>query len=189
MSKSCLYPSGNVRFFTALFSPFTLTEIGPPAIQSEKYLVPDAGKILFQSTLRRRNPSLRTGSFSKECTMKPRRSPPPHLLLLLLAVLLAAGWKPCAEPRGTSAFRLEAAETLLDQPLLVQTGLPQSLSVQPARELPLENAAARPLRLRVAVPLPARLAPPVLPVPQPLRPSWRGLVSFPLPPPAAFFHA
>lgn len=125
--------------------------------------------------------------------MKRRLFQPLHLITLF-AVLLAAGWwcprAEAGEP-GKSVFHHAPAqyETILQdvyQPLLIQTPvrvphvreheLSSEGNTAPAHEAG-QSAASFTLPPLLSVRFPAV-------VPLQLRPSWRGLVSFPLPPPA-----
>lgn len=125
--------------------------------------------------------------------MKRRLFQPPHLIILF-AILLAAGcWCPRAEAREPekNVFRHAPAqyETVIQdvyQPLLVQTPVRvphvrgHELSSE-GNNAPAHEAGQSPASFTLPPLLSVRL-PAVVPLQ--LRPSWRGLVSFPLPPPA-----
>ena len=108
--------------------------------------------------------------------MKRRLFLPLHLFILFATLLAAGCWCPRADAHEPEkgAFRHAPTqyETVIQdvyQPLLIQTEAPvydAGQSAAPPMLPPLLSAG-----------LPAV-------VPLPLRPSWRGLVVFPLPPPA-----
>ncbi len=113
---------------------------------------------------------------------------PPHILLLLAMLMLAAGWCPRAEAGEAVAHGGPAS---IDQVVPGGRDLPLLVEAQPrlpqVRELSRKDV--QPVAFR---PVQPRLAPP--PVAEdtgrpstdcvPPRPSWRGLVAFPLPPPS-----
>ena len=111
--------------------------------------------------------------------MKRRLFQPLHLFILFATLLAAGCWCPRADAHEPEkgAFRHAPTqyETVIQdvyQPLLIQT----QVRVPHVRghELSPKDNDAPPL---LSAGLPAV-------VPLPLRPSWRGLVVFPLPPPA-----
>ncbi|WP_303238320.1 hypothetical protein [uncultured Bilophila sp.] len=116
---------------------------------------------------------------------------PPHILLLLAMLMLAAGWCPCAEAGEAAAHGGPAS---IDQVVSGGRDLPLLVEAQPRLPQVREHELSRkdgqqPVAFRPAQPAPAQ--PPAAedtgrPSTDcvPPRPSWRGLVAFPLPPPS-----
>ena len=113
--------------------------------------------------------------------MKRRLFLPLHLFILFATLLAAGCWCPRADAHEPEkgAFRHAPTqyETVIQdvyQPLLIQT----EVRVPHVRGHDAGQSAAPPM----LPPLLSAGLPAVVPLP--LRPSWRGLVVFPLPPPA-----
>ena len=113
--------------------------------------------------------------------MKRRLFLPLHLFILFATLLAAGCWCPRADAHEPEkgAFRHAPTqyETVIQdvyQPLLIQT------------EVRVPHAPVHDAGQSAAPPMLPPLLSAGLPavVPLPLRPSWRGLVVFPLPPPA-----
>ncbi len=125
--------------------------------------------------------------------MKRRLFQPLHLIILFATLLAAGCWCPRAEAgepeKGPFRHAPTQYETVIQdvyQPLLIQTQVrvPHSRGHELS---PKDNDAPAHDAGQSAAPF---VLPPLLSaglpavVPLPLRPSWRGLVVFPLPPPA-----
>ncbi len=114
----------------------------------------------------------------------------PHILLLLAMLMLAAGWCPRAEAGEAVAHGGPAS---IDQVVPGGRDLPLLVEAQPrlpqVRELSRKDGQEQPAVFRPVQPC---LAPPLVATDTgrpstdcvPPRPSWRGLVTFPLPPPS-----
>ena len=120
--------------------------------------------------------------------MKRRLFQPLHLFILFATLLAAGCWCPRADAHEPEkgAFRHAPTqyETVIQdvyQPLLIQTQV-RVPHVRGHELSPKDNDAGQSTAPSMLPPLLSAGLPAVVPLP--LRPSWRGLVVFPLPPPA-----